>query len=548
MNLRRFVRLAAATALLGTMAVGCQQQQTTGSGESPQWSSDSWGLHWGHTPRAEPAPAPAPAPAAAPAPAPIVRGGCSPNVPAGMNATSMAFPTGDTASSAIMLHTMMPREVRQGQNYPAEIHVCNLTRGTLQNVIVAMDTTSNMSLISSVPPSARGSDGSTQWSLGELGPNETKVIKLQAKADQVGQSSTCMRVSYNNSVCAATTVVNPALIVTKTGPAEALLCNEFEYRVEVKNTGTGLANNVRVRDNLPAGLATVDGKTQVELDAGNLAAGQAKTATIRVKAARPGRYENNASATADGGLTAQSGNVATVVRQPTLAITAECTGGPILIGRNSTCKFTVRNTGDTACAVTVTAVVPAGLQFVSADNNGAASGGRVSWSVGNLGPNESRTVSMTVRNAAAGSFTCSASASCACAETVTGTCNFSVQGVADIGTLVTDNDGVREVGEPQVFTISTRNQGQIDLTNVRMAITLPEAMSYVSSTGARAPTVAGKVVTFEFGALKPGEIREYTMTATSSRAGEFLITGITTADQIRTPIRDDELTVFIEKP
>ncbi|MCA9305492.1 MAG: hypothetical protein KDA16_03110, partial [Phycisphaerales bacterium] len=67
------------------------------------------------------------APAQAPAPAPAMMSG---------NVASMYFPTGDRATSALLLEQVMPREVRMGESYDYEIRVTNITRGVLQNVVV----------------------------------------------------------------------------------------------------------------------------------------------------------------------------------------------------------------------------------------------------------------------------------------------------------------------------------------------------------------------------------------------------------------------------
>ncbi len=517
-------------AVAGMMAAGCQQTAQQ------------------H--KAEPKPAPAKAaetkPVAAAKPEPTTSGPCrgyTPALAAGMISTKMAFPTGDEATSAVLVHEVMPKEVRAGAPYSSEIHVTNLTNGTLQNVLVTGKGFSNYNLTSSTPAGTAGADG-VNWMVGDLGPCKTQIIKLTGTAAKVGMSGACVMVSYNNSLCAATTVVEPALAIIKSGPAEVLICDAFPYKIIVKNPGSGQSTNVRVRDNLPAGLTTTDGKTSFETAPVTLASGESKEFTFSVKAAKAGTYSNTASANADGGLTAESAPVSTVVRTQALAIKAECPPN-LLINRNATFKFTISSTGDANCTNTqVSATVPAGTDFVSADNGGTNAGGKVTWNVGTLNAKDARTLSFVVKSKTAGTLQTTATATCGCAAAVTDTCSTGVKGVPDIGTNISDDTGVVNMGAAHVFTYSVKNQGQVDLTNVMMVADFEPGLDYVSTTAAGGATAAGSKVTFKIGTLKVGEIRTFTMTVKGSKEGELVVQTTTTSDQTK-PVRNDEQVNYI---
>lgn len=495
------------------------------------------------------APKPAPKPAAAEmkeepkvaAPAPT---GCRPSVPAGWTHSSLAFPTGDERSSALLITQMMPGQVRAGAPYEYDIVVCNLTNGVLQNVVVKNEGMDNLNITSSNPAFAKGADGSIHWMVGELKAGESRTIKVTATAPKVGQASNCITASYANVLCVATRVVQPALAVTKTMDAEKLVCDTIAAKITVTNPGTGPAEGVKVVDRLPAGLTTMDGKSEWTWDVGTLAGGQSKSADITLKATKTGRYENSATATATGGLSAESNKVTVAVKQPVLTIKAEC-GGQALIGRNVVCKFTVKNTGDAAAANTVVrATVSPNTTFVSADSGGVHNGGTVVWNVGTLAPNESKTLSFTGRSTGAGQTTCSATAAATCAAEVRDQCTSSVIGVPDIGTLVDDADGVVTVGDPHTYRVEVANQGQVPLTNTKMVVTLPAGMEFVSSADGK--LVGGKVE-FNFGTLAPGARKTSTFVVKANKSGELLVIGETTCTEIKTPVRDDELTNFIDR-
>ena len=104
-----------------SVLAGCETNKT---------ASNSRPYYIGIAPReAEKAPAPAPAPKAEPA-KPMM----SP-----LAANELAFPTGDKATSAILLRQRAPSSVKANSEYDINLDVINLTGGTLQNVVVTAE-------------------------------------------------------------------------------------------------------------------------------------------------------------------------------------------------------------------------------------------------------------------------------------------------------------------------------------------------------------------------------------------------------------------------
>ena len=213
--LKATVGAAAITAMM--MAGACTSDGGTGKSTHDYYTTGKW--QWGRD-KGVTAPAPAPVkqaakpadkpvekPAARPAPQRSSRG-CNPDVGPNETVVSQAFPTGEMSSSALVVYTIMPKEVRLNQPYEYRLQVCNLTSGELQNVVVTHENQNNMEMVSSTPAASRGADGSPQWVLGNLGANESQVITVTAKATRTGLSSNCVAATYNNLLCAETTVVD----------------------------------------------------------------------------------------------------------------------------------------------------------------------------------------------------------------------------------------------------------------------------------------------------------------------------------------------------
>lgn len=522
--------LSSIAGLLGCESSGAGGRYMNSTNYLPEFSD---------TPAPAPKPAAKPAPAAAPAakPAPVASSG---NV--------VYYPCGDSSCAVLKLERMYPSEVVVGQAFDYTIVATNVAGFPIDNVVIDELVPQGFRMTGSQPAGA--ANGSMMsFDLGRLNPNESKSIKVSGTAGDIARIVSCATASYTIPICQEIAVVKPALAITKSAPAEAMVCDTIPVKIVVSNTGTGRTRNVKVTDNLPAGLTTTDGKSSYTMDVGELAPGQSREMTFNAKVTKTGSYANTATATADGGMTASSNTTTTVFKAPVLTIKAEC-GGNILLGRAATFKFTVCNTGDATCADTkVTVNIPAGATFTSADNGGAASGSNVVWNIGALAPGACKTVSYVARAGGAGALTATATATCTCAAAVTGTCTINVTGTPDIGTLLDDQDGVVLVGDPHVYRYEVQNQGQVDLTNTKVVITLPEGVEFVSSNAPKAPAISGRTLTFTgvAGVLKPGDRPSFTMTVKSTTPGEKLIISETTTDQIKTPIRDDELTVFVER-
>ena len=497
----------------------------------------------------EPAPAPAPMPARAaePAPAPMATGTCAnyrPAVGGNQSIAEAAFPTGDKRTSAILLQQVMPRQVRAGQNYDYEIHVTNITGGTLQNVVVNGESMQNMNIVSSTPTAGRGSSGNVQWVVGDLASCKTQIIKVTATATSIGNASNCLSVSYNNTLCASLEVVQPALALVKSmSPAQGSVCDPITVNFEVKNTGSGVAENVVIKDELPAGVTTADGKTTVELPVGTLAAGQSATRSVQVKAAKPGRFENNAQAMASGGLTANSNTVATVLTQPALAVSIKCPER-VFLGRDICYEVTVRNTGDGPSNNTIlSANLPAGTTFARASDGGAPAGAGVSWNLGTLAAGATKTVTFCVAGGTAGQLATTATVNGACAAQQTANCAVKLEGIPAILVECIDVEDPDEVGTTETYIITVTNQGSAPGTGIKVVAEIPTQMSFVSATGATAGTNQGQTVTFTpLPSLAPKAKAEWRVVVKANQPGDVRFRLKVTSDQFSTPIEETEST------
>ncbi len=526
------LKLLALTLGLTGIFAGCEN--------SPDSQPDKWirpdGQVWYPQERA-----PAPAPAAAPAkPAPAAPAPVKPS-----SASAVYYPSGHAEHAALLVERMYPSEVVAGAPFEYMIKATNVSPTTVDNIVIDEVLPGGFTMTSSTPEGTRRDGGVVSFNLGALSPGQHKTITIKGTAGGAGTIEACARVYYTLPVCQTINVVSPALAVTKTAPAEVLFCDTIPVKITVTNTGTGVAKNVVVKDELPAGLKTVDGKSVVEMAAGDLGSGQSKEFTLNLKADKTGSFKNSASAASANGLSAKSGETTTVVRQPVLAITKK---GPakLFAGRPVTFEITVSNKGDAAAANTVIDdPVPAGATFVSATDGGKLVGNSVQWAVGSLAAGASKTVSVTMNVPSIGTIKNVAMAKATCADQVSAEAGTEFAGIPAILLEVVDSPDPVEVGGNTTYTIVATNQGSLADTNIKIVCTLEDQMGYVSSAGATAATVNGKTITFApLASLAPGAKATWTVVVKANADGSVRFGTTMTSDQLTRPVQETEATNF----
>lgn len=461
---------------------------------------------------------------------------------------SLAIPTGNRETSALLIEKMAPVEVRVGAPYEYRIKVTNISRNQLDNVTVRDALKGAFDLRTSDPKVASSTGGVATWTLGSLNPGEERIIRVTGAARSSGRVIGCAQAEYDTGICLETVAVEPKLKLQKVCPNALLACEEGTIRYTVSNGGTGAARNVVIRDPLPNGWKTSTGANDVAINVGTLASGQTRSFDVKVRPAGKGRMQSTATASAAGGLNS-SASCDTIVRQPALAITKT---GPSkrFVGKNVTYEITVRNTGDGEARNTMLEdVLPAGTSFVSASAGGSHRGGRVSWNLGTLTPNASKKVSVTIKATRKGTIRNTATAKAYCASPTSANASTSIDGIPAILLEVIDVEDPIEVGSNVTYVITVTNQGSAPGTGIKIDCALENAtMGFVSATGDTALSGSGGA-TFSFkplASLAPKAKATWRVTVKAKKAGDVRFKLNMRSDQIGRPVTETEATNFYE--
>lgn len=460
---------------------------------------------------------------------------------AGSSVVSRAYPWPECG--IVRVDKTMPNEVGLNRSFKYTIDLTNLTETTLPNIIITEELPGHFRFMSAVP-TAKEDGNKLVWEIPSLGPKATRQFTVSGMATYIDSLKHCTSViTPVIPACATVQVIQPELQLTKTAPAEVLLCDLIPVRFVVTNAGTGSVQNVKIMETLPAGLRTTDGKGELVFDAGTLMAGQSRQFSAELRATQTGRYVGKAVATSTTGLTVESASTTTTVGMPVLSISKT---GPDqqYIGRPIAYEITITNKSDVAAKNTVLEeTIPDGVDSVKATAGGKLSGSKLIWEFGTLEPSASREVRISYVPTKAGILVNSASATAYCTTAVNASMRTSVTGISALLMEVVDVEDPVRVGSYATYVIRVENQGSAPATNVRVAAVLEDNVRYISSAGATAGAKEGQTVRFfPLGTLAPKAKAAWRVVVQAERQGDVRFKVIMQADQLTRPVEETEST------
>ncbi|HEX6961049.1 MAG TPA: hypothetical protein VF175_04230 [Lacipirellula sp.] len=301
----------------------------------------------------------------------------------------MQLPPG---SPVISISTMMPQELRVGEQFEYQIDVKNVSDNiAVHGLVIEQQKSKTLQIESTQIEGAQGTQQDpnqqaqqdeqkkkteqakasgqseqsqaqqaqsnqqkNRWTIAMLGPGQTQTIRVTAIAEKQGQANVCLMVTdFRPSLCLQTEVVKPNLELVKTAPAQANLCDDIEVSYYVKNIGTGNAERFVIRDSLGDGLTTIDGDKNLEFAVDGLKEGEVRKFVATLRAAKAGEFSSRAVAElAEGGGKTNSNKTTIAVSQADLAVQIN---GPDAhyLGRPANYTILVANRGQAPAASAV---------------------------------------------------------------------------------------------------------------------------------------------------------------------------------------------------
>lgn len=267
---------------------------------------------------------------------------------------------------------------------------------------------------------------------------------------------------------------SPTLTIEKIAPQEIQVGKPAVFEIVVRNVGSAAASEVEIHDLVPQG-------TQLKSSNPAAARGKAGELVWLLGAMKPGdeaRVQMELLPTTEGEI----GSVATVRFAAAASVRTICTKPELLVevqmprtvlaGDDVPVKIRVSNPGTgIATGIFLTEIVPAGMEHTA--------GGELEYEVGNLQPNESRELELTLRAAKVGSVV-----NVIQGEgdgTLRSETKTQVEIVAPALTVAIEGPKRRYLDRQATYTVSLANPGTAAAKEVELATYLPKGMQFVEA-------------------------------------------------------------------
>lgn len=392
--------------------------------------------------------------------------------------------TGDSAERSISevmrpqlsIQKQAPDTATVGVSHEYTIVVSNDGDSTAYDVIVDDDPGNGARLENSRPTAEFDRvSGKLSWTIRELAPHSKQEIVVRITPTGEGTLDGIATVRFKAQVKSATVITALKLTLEVSGPNEVKVGDDVQLRYLISNNGSGDAQNVILRSVLPPGLKHSEGG-DLEYEIETLRAGDRKEIELTVVAAEPGRIRTVSEVTASG-VSADKASTDIDIIGSQLTIQRL---GPErrFVGRKAKFQNIVANeTNFEATNAIVTEVVPEGMRFISADNNGEYNPqtGRIRWEIPRLAPGKQVVLEVELEAESAGQqqTVVEVVESAGFRSQATENTVVTVEDYENMTANISRQDAPVAIGETFGFTITIENRGTAVARNVEMVIDVP---------------------------------------------------------------------------
>jgi len=209
-----------------------------------------------------------------------------------------------------------PESATIGSEVTYRAEITNTGDITSRQTVASTSIPSNMTYLRSDPP-AKVIGNDLTWELGDLAPQDRRSISITCRPERNGNSRFCVRVDSADRIqdhklaaetCVNTHVFTSALSLKVTGPDTANVGDTVTFEIEVGNTGFETLNDIKISDQLPAGLVHPEESGSVirKLLGKPLAAGDSLKIAVKLVVRQAGRLCHTVDVTAKGGHAASA--------------------------------------------------------------------------------------------------------------------------------------------------------------------------------------------------------------------------------------------------
>jgi uncharacterized repeat protein (TIGR01451 family) len=379
------------------------------------------------------------------------------------------------------------------------------------------------------------------WDLGDLQANSERRLAIQAEPIGDAEIASWAKATFSTVSGLRTRMSEPRLSVTASTAGEARLGDLVKVVIKVKNTGTGPADNLKIRVQLPEGLEHPAGKN-IEADAGALQPGQIQTFTLKTEATHTGKWTCELTAMADD---CSPSLTQTQVRVSEAALNLHAQlPEKALVNQEMEYQLQLANIGSiSANNVKLSLAIPRELETISISGGkrSEAQPGVLEFAFAKLDPETKKTILVRAKAKSAGEFRLVAVAQAEKSRPIRSEFPIKVDGVAGVTLQSLSKDSTLELGAETTYEIRVINQGTAACTNVGLTALLPEGLSAQSAVAPVRYTVQRQAVKFDTIDVLPvqGEVK-FQIALRGQKPGDWRIKAQLTCDPLQQPLVKEE--------
>jgi len=418
-----------------------------------------------------------------------------------------------------------PDPIQPGETLTYTITVKNTGGSHAENVVVREQYDPNFIYVSASPSP---DSGNNRWNIGTLAPGESKTIIITGTVADNNETFLLNTATYtstnagNGRTTERTNVIYPSIGIRKEGPPSVEAGGEITYTITYFNPSDVPLSDVIVEETYPPHTSFISSTPNPTTGnniwaIGNLAPHVAGTLLITLSVDSPiangTPLLNYIGITSDEGVSDNDTALTIVNSSPVLIVEKSDDPDPVKEGNELNYTIRVTNTGnEDATNVVIKDDYNQSVLEIRDSDGGTDNGDVISWNIGTLHVGEVKFFNITAgvriigENSLIYNFvnvTCDEGVSASDVETT----NIETTPVlADPLLIITKEDDVDPV-EPTYklkYTLTVRNIGSGDASNVTIMDKLPDEVNYISSS-VTPDGIDGKRITWNIGNLYAGD-------------------------------------------
>ena len=456
------------------------------------------------------------------------------------------------ADAKVLIEKWTPKIVKPGETFAVRLKFKNNVGYSITHTALVEELPKDFKVIKVTPTPDRISRNVVEWKMKNFTTNKITNFTIVGKINDVGSVRYTGKSVLNFETAALAggesivDVIAPDLNFDITAPTSSIINKRIPVELTFKNTGTAPVTDAKVFYTLPSGILTYQGKSDIEINIGDLAPSAMKTEKIELKGTKTGAYLLKLAAIADENIqSTASANLR--ITKPELSISLKAPNKRF-VGNVIPYDVDIKNSGDAVAENTVIELtLPDGTTLASINNNGLKTGNVITWSIGSLAVNERKTVSAKV--VANRIMTARANATVVADEADQQDIakNTDVAGISALLCSLIDIHDPVPVGETEEYVLKATNQGSLPSTKITAKCYLEDEMEFVSTSGATKGKFENGVLTFEpLPELAPQAEAKWSIIVKAVKPGDVRFKAEVRSEQLTKPVTMVEPTNFYE--